>query len=88
MFGCQPVTNATRARVQRYPNLIVFIEADFNEVVAGTQRAQRSDPMLIYFLIVLRGDGFEFSDPLDCGVGQLFISCACAKRDSALDAGS
>src|SRR5690625_6779211 len=31
------VTNATRARVQHHPDLLVFIEADFYKVVARTQ---------------------------------------------------
>ena len=71
--------------MQGYPHLIIFVEANFNEMITRPERPQCSGPMAVYFVVVLGGNRLEFTDALDCGIGQLFISGARAQRDSPLN---
>ncbi len=55
--GPEPVADAPRARVQHHPDIVGFVEAQLDEVVARAQRAQVAETARVGGLGVLGHDG-------------------------------
>src|SRR5438445_12918154 len=83
------IAHAARAGVQRQPDFVVFVQADFGEMIAAAERAQGERPFLVEAAVTSGGGGFELLELGDArlaGVGEFGVVGAGGSRNAPHDA--
>src|SRR5437879_13362559 len=73
------IAHAARAGMQRQPDFVVFVQADFGEMIASAERAQGEFPLLVEAAVTRAGGGFELFELGDArlaGVGDFGVVAA------------